>query len=653
MTRATTERGGDSERVVVVARPDDAAELRALVEQEGFTVAWCGGGDDDTLHRIVEQPPSAVVLSAALDAGDARSLAAAVRRAAPATGLVLVGEDDGPVRNALDALDFAVDRFVGRPLSAKALGFAIRSAARAAGPGAADAAPRSPATSDSELGALPAREPTMILPDAGGDVPAAPVVEPVPEYVPPASSDLARELREKMSEMAQRLFPGRAAPAAVGPEVDPHGEIDLGAIGTLSDAADADPFADIAEADTFSDDARTPPPHWADEPSGEGSNPALFGEIPVDNRDAGGTGASDAAARRSPAPIHGVLAADGDDVASVFARLYRDAATGVLTFRRGDAAKVVWFDRGKPVFATSNLPHDRMGDLLYREGKITRAQYARSRELAAESGRRMGEILVDMGFLKRRELLPAVRRHLEDIVYSLFAWDAGDYAFEPGDAALDEKIRLSRHPAALIVEGVRRKYGLDQLEARLGAATSVVVARADADAAATLKEIELTPAERRAVALLDGTRTLEQVIAQSGLDALGVYAIAFGLVVLGLAELADTGDAGGSYSDVRDAPALVGATDLAIDRERVLAKFAQVEDGDYFAVLGVRRDATAFEIRRAYEAAKRDYAPETFPQQLRAELAEELAAIGALLDEAYAVLRDDALRASYRAHLID
>ena len=68
-----------------------------------------------------------------------------------------------------------------------------------------------------------------------------------------------------------------------------------------------------------------------------------------------------------------------------------------------------------------------MGELLVREGKITAAQYERCQAVVAESGRRMGEILVDFGYLKRRELLPAVRRHVEDIVYSLFGWDRGTY----------------------------------------------------------------------------------------------------------------------------------------------------------------------------------------------------------------------------------
>ena len=83
------------------------------------------------------------------------------------------------------------------------------------------------------------------------------------------------------------------------------------------------------------------------------------------------------------------------------------------------------------------------------------------------------------------------------------------------------------------------------------------------------------------------------------------------------------------------------------------ARWALVVDADYFALLGVRRDATGFEIRRAYEAARRDFAPESFPPELRRELAAELDDIALVLDEAYRVLRDEPLRSTYRAHLLD
>ena len=103
--------------------------------------------------------------------------------------------------------------------------------------------------------------------------------------------------------------------------------------------------------------------------------------------------------------------------------------------------------------------------------------------------------------------------------------------------------------------------------------------------------------------------------------------------------------------DDGDAPALIGESDLAIDRARVRARAALVADADYFALLGVRPDATGFEIKRAYEAARRDFAADGFPGELRRELERELDEIAVVLDEAYRVLRDDALRAAYRAHL--
>ena len=58
-------------------------------------------------------------------------------------------------------------------------------------------------------------------------------------------------------------------------------------------------------------------------------------------------------------------------------------------------------------------------------------------------------------------------------------------------------------------------------------------------------------------------------------------------------------------------------------------------------------------IRRAYQAARRDFAADCFPQDLRRELARELDEIASVLDEAFRVLRDDRLRQTYLANLIE
>jgi hypothetical protein len=159
---------------------------------------------------------------------------------------------------------------------------------------------------------------------------------------------------------------------------------------------------------------------------------------------------------------------------------------------------------------------------------------------------------------------------------------------------------------------------------------------------------DLAAEERGALAAFDGQSELATVARIAGVDVADVLPLAWGLCVLGLATARRTD------TEIPDeATALVGETDLAIDRERVRARWQLVTEADYFALLGVRRDATGFEIRRAYQAARRDFAADTFPSDLRRELAQELDDIANVLDEAFRVLRDDRLRVTYLTNLIE
>jgi hypothetical protein len=494
--------------------------------------------------------------------------------------------------------------------------------------------------------ALPVREPTMILANPGG-APTAGPDEPtmerdpsrpfaVGEPPPPAGGTFARELRRKMSEMAQRLFKTGeiAAPPAVdvGPAHDHQTEIDLTAIGEEPSApvVAVEPFELVASATYAGDDASADHAAPVEPPS---ATPA-----PV---------AWEASTRFTAEA--GEVVRGHSDAAVLVARLSSQGFTGRLIMRRRNVETTVHFDAGRPVFASSPSDTDRMGQLLAREGKITADQYHRCALLSVETGRRMGEILVERGFLKRRELLPAVRRHVEDIIYSLFAWDGGDYKIIHGDGAADERIRLSKHPAAMVLEGVRRKFDLATLERLLGTPTTVVEL-ADRDRmGGILSASDLSADERVALAAMDGQNDLAQVARKSRIELANVYALAWGLLVLGLA----TARRRGQEEADTASQVVIGETDLAIDRERVRARHALVADADYFALLGVRRDATTFEIKRAYEAACRDFAADTFTPELRRELAGELDDIAEVIDEAYRILRDDSLRGEYLANLMD
>jgi hypothetical protein len=86
-------------------------------------------------------------------------------------------------------------------------------------------------------------------------------------------------------------------------------------------------------------------------------------------------------------------------------------------------------------------------------------------------------------------------------------------------------------------------------------------------------------------------------------------------------------------------------------RARVLERFAVVEVGDYYQVLGVGRDATPAEVERAHARITGELEPEALGAELAVQLGAEIEAIRVVAGEALRILGDARLRARYSARL--
>ena len=86
-------------------------------------------------------------------------------------------------------------------------------------------------------------------------------------------------------------------------------------------------------------------------------------------------------------------------------------------------------------------------------------------------------------------------------------------------------------------------------------------------------------------------------------------------------------------------------------RTALLARYALVEEGDYFEILGVPRDASAVDVQRAHDRIAGELAPDTIGPALVSELGEKLDAIREVVGEAARVLADEKLRPRYIKHL--
>jgi hypothetical protein len=382
-------------------------------------------------------------------------------------------------------------------------------------------------------------------------------------------------------------------------------------------------------------------------PEGEGPPPAevvdaLWGDLLAAPASAStwgdGDSEDDVPAPRDPAR-------EGDladvDLPLLLGRLFGEGMTGRLVLERDGVEKAIYLEAGRPVFAASANADDRLIEMLARQGRVTAAQRESAATAAGDSGRKMGALLIELGVLGTGELLPAVRRHYEEILLSLFSWTSGSWRIEPGVMASPAQVRLLRHPAALVREGLRR-YPLERLWERLGSRKNVFAVELRGAAPDIVAEMVSEAAEKRVPLLLDGVRPLDEVVRLAGLPEASVGELTYTLWAFSVLRPAVTGPAAADRFALRDRD---------IERDRILARHALALEGDYFEVLGVGRDASPEEVRRAYELQCRELTPAALGPELSRSLAAELAVILEVLEEALRIVGDEALRASYHGGL--
>jgi len=214
---------------------------------------------------------------------------------------------------------------------------------------------------------------------------------------------------------------------------------------------------------------------------------------------------------RPPPPAEGDLAATR--VPRLLAAFHVAQATGVLTLQRGKVKRLVLFDKGVPVFASSNLPADRLGAFCVRRGILTKAE----REALARAlppGGRTADALLAKGLLTEKLRAEIVAEQVRSIIWSTFDWRDGSYRFQVAALPRREIVPLALFPGDLILEGVLRTAALPDLRQDLAAGVALAPAP---DPAFELYALGLRPAEARLLALADGTKSVADLVALSEL----------------------------------------------------------------------------------------------------------------------------------------
>jgi len=224
----------------------------------------------------------------------------------------------------------------------------------------------------------------------------------------------------------------------------------------------------------------------------------------------------------------------------VFSLVTLSKKTGVLRIRRSDGAEgSVWFRDGDVFFAQSNWHHEPLGERLVEGGKITPAALARGLEAQRgepAGGRRLGQILVDEGFITGSVLETFVQEQIQDTIFDLMRWDDGDFDFKALESADEEDIGLTVSIENVIMEGARRLEEWNRVKKKVPS-MDMVFKMATAPGEGTF-EISLKPIEWNLLLLIDGTRSVAELARETRRTDFDVARVVYGLFSAGLLEVA-------------------------------------------------------------------------------------------------------------------
>jgi len=150
------------------------------------------------------------------------------------------------------------------------------------------------------------------------------------------------------------------------------------------------------------------------------------------------------------------------DVGTLFFSFFATSRSGKLCVMEGKEVIQVWFHRGWPVFAETNVDGVEFSQWLVRRGKVDGDAMAEARTEWMDVDRGLGVVLISRGAIGARTMFEETRANVDAVIGQLFSWTAGNYYVEysqnPSTYRPPETVSLQRSPTHYVVTGVREHY---------------------------------------------------------------------------------------------------------------------------------------------------------------------------------------------------
>src|SRR5512133_3895602 len=145
-------------------------------------------------------------------------------------------------------------------------------------------------------------------------------------------------------------------------------------------------------------------------------------------------------------------------IAEILQLIGQQAKSGVLHLESRDDEIHIAIADGSVVRAASagRKARERLGPMLVRAALITCEERDYALDLQKRSLRRLGDILVELGFVSKTDLKEMTALQTTETVYRLFHWKSGTYEVVPGGVEWDAESVTPLRAESVLMEGFRQ-----------------------------------------------------------------------------------------------------------------------------------------------------------------------------------------------------
>ena len=317
--------------------------------------------------------------------------------------------------------------------------------------------------------------------------------------------------------------------------------------------------------------------------------------------------------------------------AQAMRKVVQSGKKGALICEAGKAKRLIFFDDGELVGGRSNVREERLGEIMVREQQITASELEKALTYV-RSGRKLGQIMVELGFLKGGEIERFVRMQILDIARGILMSKPTRLVFT---TRMDVDV-VTLWPVSIgdvFMNAVNRLPDIGLY--RDNVIIEDFVLEQTSDALTIGSGMDLSDGQAALLDLVDGTNTVGQILEATKVDEEEAVRVLIALHQSGVVALKERKTAEEPPPGPRPAP-----SDVAPDpfERELVALYNDIQCQNHWQVLGLQRDASTADIESAYKDRFEKFDPEKWEHVPDSDFHEKLALVRSRTKEAYVTL---------------